>query len=101
MGRVQLLAGCRPNEVMRMTPRQIDRSGDVWRYQPIKHNNAWRAKTRTIYLGKPATDNLLFLDNLMTPGSYCEVGIGVERWRPAFRSSPLHCIPLQYCKKML
>ncbi|MBM4094986.1 MAG: site-specific integrase, partial [Planctomycetes bacterium] len=54
MVRVQLLSGCRPNEIMRLTPVQIDRSEDVWKYRPVKHKNAWRGKSRTIYLGPQA-----------------------------------------------
>ena len=54
MARLQLLTGCRPHEIMRLTPGEIDRSGDVWRYTPAKHKNAWRKKTRTIHFGPQA-----------------------------------------------
>ncbi len=35
----------------------------------FRHNTAWN-DVNMISLTKPATDNLVFLDNLMTPGSY-------------------------------
>jgi hypothetical protein len=35
----------------------------------FRHNTAW-TDVNMISLTKPATDNLVFLDNLMTPGSY-------------------------------
>jgi integrase len=51
---VQLLSGCRPHEIMRLTPGEIDRSEDVWKYRPSRHKNAWRGKRRTIYFGPQA-----------------------------------------------
>lgn len=54
MVRIQLLSGCRPNEIMRLTPGEIDREGDVWKYRPTKHKNTWRGKKRTVYFGPQA-----------------------------------------------
>lgn len=54
MVRLQLLSGCRPNEIMRITPGEVDRSEDVWRYRPSQHKNAWREKSRIVYFGPQA-----------------------------------------------
>jgi len=48
MVRLQLLCGMRPAEVCRMRPVDIDRSLDVWIYEPPKHKNAWRGQVRLI-----------------------------------------------------
>jgi integrase len=42
MVRVQYLCGMRPGEVCMMRPCYIDRSGDVWIYEPRRHKTAWR-----------------------------------------------------------
>jgi integrase len=69
MVRVQLLSGCRPNEIMRLSPGQIDRSGDVWKYTPVKHKNAWRLKSRTVYFGPQA--QAVLLKYLVRPDDQC------------------------------
>lgn len=69
MVRVQLLSGCRPNEIMRLSPGQIDRTGDVWKYTPVRHKNAWRKKTRTVYFGPQA--QAILLKYLVRPDSQC------------------------------
>lgn len=51
MVRVQMLLGCRPGELCRMTPGQIDRTGDVWRYTPTRHKTQIHGKTRTVFVG--------------------------------------------------
>ena len=63
MIRLQLLTGMRPGEVLCMTPRDIDQSGDIWIYEPEKHKNRWRGHRRLIPLG-PQTQELIapFLD---------------------------------------
>jgi len=69
MVRVQLLCGCRPNEIMRLTPGQIDRSGDVWKYMPVRHKNTWRGKSRTIYFGPQA--QAVLTKYLLRPDDQC------------------------------
>lgn len=54
MVEVQRLTGARPGEVVRMTMGQIDRAADVWVYNPKKHKNAHRGKSRSIVLGPRA-----------------------------------------------
>ncbi len=49
--RVQRLIGCRPGEVLQLTPGMIDRSGDVWEAVLKKHKNAHRGQSRTMSIG--------------------------------------------------
>ncbi len=55
MIRLQLLTRMRPGEVLCMTPRDLDRSGDIWIYKPKKHKNRWRGHRRHIQLGARAS----------------------------------------------
>jgi integrase len=54
MVRLQRITGMRPNELLRMTWDQIDQSGAVWVYRPIRHKCAWRGQSREILLGVKA-----------------------------------------------
>jgi integrase len=58
MVRVQLLVGCRPGEVCRLTPSMIDRSEKVWSADLRDHKTAYRDKSRTIFFGPQAQDIL-------------------------------------------
>lgn len=58
MVRLQLISGCRPGELCRLTPGQIDRSGDVWVYIPGQHKNAHRGHERIICFGPKSQDVL-------------------------------------------
>jgi integrase len=49
---LQLLLGCRPGELVRLTPAMVDRTGDVWVIRLSQHKTAHRGKTRTLYAGK-------------------------------------------------
>ncbi len=70
MVRFQLATGCRPGEVCSIQPGMVDRSTDVLQVKLIKHKNAWRGKSRTIYVGKEAQAILLpYL--LRSKDSYC------------------------------
>ena len=51
MIQLQLLTGARAGELTRMRPCDIDRSGDVWVYQPSQHKTAHHGLQRRIYLG--------------------------------------------------
>ncbi|QGJ68633.1 Site-specific tyrosine recombinase XerC [Planctomycetales bacterium 10988] len=51
---VQRLTGCRPGEVVLLRACDIDRSGDVWIYEPQEHKNQWREQSRIIPLGPKA-----------------------------------------------
>lgn len=71
MVKLQLLSGCRPNEVVQMRPCDLDRTGEVWEFVPQSHKTEHHGKERRIYLGPKAQAVLLpFLDD--RPGdAYC------------------------------
>ncbi|HXY36378.1 MAG TPA: tyrosine-type recombinase/integrase [Planctomycetaceae bacterium] len=60
---VQRLAGMRPGEAVIMRPCDVDRTEEVWTYEPSTHKNRWRGHRRLIPLGPKAQAILLpFLD---------------------------------------
>lgn len=52
--RVIRLTGCRPGEICRMRPQDIDMRGDVWTYTPARHKNDWRSHKRSVAIGPKA-----------------------------------------------
>ena len=48
MVRVQRLTGMRPGDLVKMRPIDIDRTDDVWMYEPFDHKNRWREHRRLI-----------------------------------------------------
>lgn len=56
MIRVQLATGMRPGEVCKMTPGDIDRSGETWIYVPSSHKTAWRGTDKAVPLNSEAMD---------------------------------------------
>lgn len=54
MIRVQLLAGMRSGELVRMRPMDIDRTGPVWIYRPHRHKTEHKGKVRVVFLGPQA-----------------------------------------------
>lgn len=54
MIRLQQLTGMRPGEVVLMRSCDIDRSAEVWLYEPHTHKNRWRGHRRQIALGPQA-----------------------------------------------
>jgi len=54
MVELQLLLGCRPGEVCKLTPSMVDRSGDVWKITLVDHKTSYRGLERTIYVGPKA-----------------------------------------------
>ncbi len=54
MVRLQRLVGCRPSEVCSITPSMVDRTLDIWEIRLSQHKNAWRGKSRTIFVGPKA-----------------------------------------------
>lgn len=70
MVEIQLLTACRPGEVCRLCPSELDRSGAVWKWRPPKHKNAWRGHSKLILIGPKAQSILThFLDR--DPESAC------------------------------
>ncbi|HUE16038.1 MAG TPA: tyrosine-type recombinase/integrase [Planctomycetaceae bacterium] len=55
---LQRLTGMRPCEVVLMRGCDIDRSEDVWAYEPFTHKNRWRGHRRVVPLG-PLAQELL------------------------------------------
>jgi integrase len=54
MIRLQRLTGMRPSDVTKMRPCDIDRSGEIWIYEPFDHKNRWRGHRRIIAIGPKA-----------------------------------------------
>ncbi len=59
MVKFQQLTGCRPGELVKITPQMVDRSRDVWCIELIEHKTAYRNKERFIYVGPQAQKVLL------------------------------------------
>lgn len=58
MVRIQLGTGCRPSELFSMTPAQVDTSGEVWLYTPLRHKTSAKGKSRCIPIVGPTRDVL-------------------------------------------
>ena len=59
MVRVQLLIGCRPAEVCKLTSAMIDRSGEVWIARLDEHKTAHHERERNLYIGPRAQKILM------------------------------------------
>jgi len=55
---LQLLTGARGGELILMRPMDLDRSGNVWLYEPESHKGQHRGQSRTIYIGPQAQDHI-------------------------------------------
>jgi integrase len=90
----QRLTGCRPGELVRITPAMVDRSGPVWKIVLTEHKNAYRGKARVIYTG-PQAQRILAKYLLRGPDSICFSPMESERQRlatkHAARVTPLSC----------
>jgi integrase len=51
---LQVLTGMRPGEVVGLRPKLIDRTGEVWTYEPTQHKTAWKGKRRIVFFGPEA-----------------------------------------------
>jgi integrase len=93
MIRFQLLAGCRPGEVVAITPAMVNRTGEVWSIELAKHKTAYRGKKRIIYVG-PQAQAILQKYLLRGADSPCFSPIESEKERLAARHearvTPLH-----------
>jgi len=70
MVRFQMLSGCRPGEVVKITPGMIDRTAKVWTIKLTEHKTAYRGKSRTIYVG-PKAQKVLAPYLLRSPDAPC------------------------------
>jgi integrase len=59
MVQLQLLSACRPSEVCQMMPGEIDRTHDVWIYEPLHHKTEHHGRRRQILIGPKAQGILL------------------------------------------
>jgi integrase len=67
---LQRYTGARGGEICIMRPCDIDRSSEVWLYQPGKHKTAHYGYQRTIYIG-PRAQEVLAPFLLRPPQQYC------------------------------
>ena len=71
MVRVQLLTGCRAEEIMTMRRCDLTPGEPNWEYRPCWHKTAWRGKDRVIAVGPKAQAILAeFLEARSDPGAY-------------------------------
>ena len=55
---LQWWSGMRPSEALTMTGRQLQRTGKVWIYRPVRHKSLWRGRDRIVQLGPRAQEVL-------------------------------------------
>lgn len=79
MIRVQIFTGARPGEVCKMRPCDINRSGDVWAYQPRSHKTEHHGRSRTIQIGKSA-QNVILPYLLRAAQSHCFSAAESREW---------------------
>jgi integrase len=94
MVRLQRLTGMRPDEVCRLRPCEVDRSGEVWSFKPTHHKTAHRGRQRTVFIGPKGKDVLRpFL--LRDAETFCFVPAETVtrqlELRHATRKTPLSC----------
>lgn len=94
MVRVQRLTGMRPAEICALRPCDLDRTADVWTYQPSEHKTEHHGRARTIYVGPKAQGGLLrYLAR--DPEAFCFAPRDAEAKRlaaaHAARKTPLSC----------
>lgn len=80
MIQLQQLAAMRPSEVVEMRGADIDRSGEVWVYEPGRHKNRWRGHARQILLG-PRAQQLVEPFLQRAPEEYLFSPQEAEQWR--------------------
>jgi integrase len=94
MIRLQRLTAMRPGEVVAMTMRQLDRTGEVWRYAPASHKTQHHGRQRVVYLGPRAQAVLgpFLKDDPDAPLFSPAEGMARRRQeRHAARKTPLSC----------
>jgi hypothetical protein len=100
MVRIQRLTSARPTEICSIQPGLIDRSGDVWKYEPTKHKTEHLDKDRVIFIG-PRAQQILRPYLLRPADKFCfspsESEKARNKERRANRKSPL--TPSQEARK--
>ncbi|MFV2070498.1 MAG: tyrosine-type recombinase/integrase [Pirellulales bacterium] len=94
MVRFQRLTGCRPGEVCILRPRDVERSGGVWRFRPESHKTEHFGRPRVILIG-PKAQAILRPYLLRSETAYCFSPQDSEKSRRAAahdqRTTPLSC----------
>jgi integrase len=94
MIRLQRLTGMRPAEVCSLRPCDLDRSQDVWVYQPESHKTEHHGRSRLIFIG-PRGQEILQPYLSRDPGAccFCPTEADAERRRRqhARRVVPIGC----------
>lgn len=67
---VQQLCGGRPQDMVEMKPRDIDRSGKVWMYRPGRHKSEHHERERVVFLGPRAQTLLMPYLDAIGPDEY-------------------------------
>jgi site-specific recombinase XerD len=80
MVEAQRLTGMRPCEVVLMRSADIDRSQDIWGYEPRTHKNKWRGHARVILLG-PRVQQILLPFLKRNPEDFLFSPKEAEAWR--------------------
>ena len=80
MIQLQDLTGMRPNEVVQLRPADIDRSAEIWIFEPRDHKNRWRGHRRIVPLGPKAQAILIPYFDRSTE-SPCFSPKEAEEWR--------------------
>jgi integrase len=85
---LQQHCGARAGELVIIRAADIDRTAEVWTYQPETHKGTWRGKGRTIYFGKLCQAVLSeFLAKVSDPTEYLFSPAQWEHERNAKRSA--------------
>lgn len=72
MVRVQRLTACRPEEICRMRPCDVERTGDVWIYRPETHKTEHQDQLQVIFIGPRAQSILApYLGRQLTEYCFC------------------------------
>lgn len=82
MVRFQRFTGCRPGEVCILRPRDVNRSGEIWRYVPASHKMEHRDRQRVIFIG-PKAQAVLAPYLLRDATNYCFSPEDTDRLRKA------------------
>ncbi|WP_436714963.1 site-specific integrase [Roseiconus lacunae] len=94
MVRAQLLIGCRPGEICKLTPGAIDQTGRVWEATLADHKTAHHGHTRIIFIGPRAQEILRpYLDRDLDKPLFSPVeAVDEKRKQDAEnRRTPLSC----------
>jgi integrase len=95
MVRLHQLLGCRPGEIVKLTPAMVNRAGEVWVIKLLDHKTAWRGHSRDIYVGPKAQAILLpYLENANSSKAIFSPKVAIEQRLQAkeqSRKTPLSC----------